>query len=223
MKNVLRGLFGLVLLWQATAHALVIYDNAATVNNGVFSDPSTPQFIADDFSLKAGLNVITGIHWTGVYAGNAPIEPDNFSIQIFADGGETPASTPIISLSIGDPGRTNTGINIFSDDLFEYSMNISPITVNPNTTFWLSIVNETSTGMTNDWAWGSQLLDLSGGVIAARSNETEPWFLASDFVQDFALSGPATIPEPATIMLFAVGALGLLGTAVTPRDRQQPS
>ncbi|HZA52784.1 MAG TPA: hypothetical protein VE616_00930, partial [Candidatus Udaeobacter sp.] len=108
MKNVLRSLIALGLLWGVAAHAGVIYENSANVNIAVFSDPNTPQFIADDFSLRPGLNSITGLRWTGVYASDTPTAPDNFRIQLF---GDVAGATPIISWFIGDPGRTDTGID----------------------------------------------------------------------------------------------------------------
>jgi hypothetical protein len=210
MKNVLRSLVALGLLWGVAAHAVVIYDNSATVNNAVFSDPNTPQFIADDFSLSPGANIITGIRWTGVYASAAPIVPDNFRIQLFANVAGGADLTPIISLSIGDPGRTDTGLDIFSDDLFAYSVTVPPIILAPNTTFWLSIVNDTSADLVSNWAWGSQLFDFGLEIIAGRTDEADPWFLSSAFAQDFTLSGPVSIPEPAAIVLLGVGFLTLL-------------
>jgi PEP-CTERM motif len=211
MMNVLRSLIALGLLWGVAAHAVVIYDNSATVNIAVFSDPNTPQFIADDFSLSPGSNTITGIRWTGVYVSATPTVPDNFRIQLFANVAGAPNLTPIISLSIGDPGRTDTGLDVFSDDLFAYSVTVPPIILAPDTTFWLSIVNDTSADLISDWAWGSQLFDFGPGAIAARTSEADPWFLSSDFAQDFTISGPVSIPEPGSIVLLGMGLLGLLG------------
>jgi hypothetical protein len=210
MKNVLRSLIALGLLWGVAAHAVVIYENGANVNIAVFSDPNTPQFIADDFRLSPGLNSITGIRWTGVYASDTPTAPDKFRIQLFADGAGAPALTPIISLFIGDPGRANTGIDIFSDDLFLYSVTVPPIILAPDTTFWLSIVNDTSADLISNWAWGSQLFDFGDGAIAVRTGEADPWFLSSAFAQDFTISGPVGIPEPKAIVLLALGFLALL-------------
>jgi PEP-CTERM motif len=210
MKNVLRSLIGLSLVWSVAAHALVIYENNANVNITVFSDPNRPQFIADDFTLRPGLNRITGVRWTGVYASNSPTGPDNFRIELFADVARAPALTPITSLFIGDPGRTDTGVDIFSNDLFVYSVTVPPIILAPDTTFWLSIVNDTSADLISDWAWGSQLFDFGPGTIAARTSEADPWFLSSAFAQDFTISGPVSIPEPGTIVLLGMGLFGLL-------------
>jgi PEP-CTERM motif len=211
MKNVLRSLIALGLLWGVAAHAVVIYDNSATVNIAVFSDPNTPQFIADDFSLSPGSNTITGIRWTGVYVSAPPTVPDNFRIQLFANVAGAPNLTPIISLSIGDPGRTDTGVDIFSNDLFVYSVTVPLIILAPDITFWLSIVNDTSADLISNWAWGSQLFDFGSGESAARTSEDSPWFTSPALAQDFTISGPVNIPEPGSIVLLGMGLLGLLG------------
>jgi hypothetical protein len=204
MKNVLRSLIALGLAWGAAAHAVVIYDNSATVNILPFSDPSSNQFIADDFSLSPGSNSITGIRWTGTYTSDPLTVPDNFRIQLFANVAGAPDLTPIISLSISDPGRTDTGLDIFVYDLFAYSVTVPPIIVAPDTTFWLSIVNDTSAVISN-WAWGGQNV----GTGAVRTSEAEPWSLAA-LEQDFTLFGPISIPEPGAIVLLGMGFFGLL-------------
>jgi hypothetical protein len=209
MKNVLRSLIALGLAWGAAAHAVVIYDNSATVNILPFSDPSSNQFIADDFSLSPGSNSITGIRWTGTYTSDPLTVPDNFRIQLFANVAGAPDLTPIISLSISDPGRTDTGLDIFVYDLFAYSVTVPPIILAPDTTFWLSIVNDTSAVISN-WSWGGQLLDVGAGGGAVRTSEAEPWSLTS-IEQDFTLFGPVSIPEPGAIVLLWTGLLSLLG------------
>ena len=218
MKNMLRLLIALGFVWGVTAHATVIYENGATVNNAVFSDPNTPQFIADDFRLSHGLNSITEIRWTGVYAPNASTVEKNFStvednfwFQLFADVSGAPALTPMVSLFVGDPGRTDINIDIFSNDLFEYSVTIAPIIVTPDTTFWLSIINDTSNNAVSNWAWASQSFDFGGGNLAQRTSEGSSWFLSSSFVQDLTISGPVGIPEPAPMVLLALGFVGLIG------------
>ena len=112
-KNMANVLTALMLAWVTPATALVIYDNGTTPSNSFVSDTDFPLFVADDFSLAPGANVITGIQWTGLYfPSNTPTQPDNFTIQFFADVGGSPVVTPFLSLSIGNPGRTDTGIDI---------------------------------------------------------------------------------------------------------------
>jgi len=213
MKSVLGQLIICMCIGSASfAHAVLIYDNGANVNNGVFSDPDIPQLIADNFSLSPGLNQITEIRWTGLYSPDL-IDPDNFLIQFFADEGGLPSQTPLVSLFIGDLGRTDTGLLFFGDSLFGYSAQISPITLAPNTTFWLSIVNDTSAEPITEWAWGTQLIPPDApffGGIAGRSFMNSPWDFSRFFIQDFELLGPSAIPEPSSGAMLLLGFLGLL-------------
>ena len=105
-KNVANVLIALMVAWAIPATALVIYDNGTTPSNSFVSDTDFPLFVADDFSLAPGANVITGVQWTGLYfPSNTPTQPDNFTIQFFADVGGSPALTPFLSLPMGNLGR----------------------------------------------------------------------------------------------------------------------
>ena len=212
-KNMANVLIALMLVWAAPATAqVIIYDNGTTPSNSFVSDTDFPLFVADDFSLAPGANVITGIQWTGLYfPSNTPTQPDNFTIQLFADVGGSPVVTPFLSLSIGNPGRTDTGIDLTGSDLFAYSANVAPITVAPNTFFWLSIFNNTSADTDDNWFWGMQ--DALGNSHG-RDDPADPWLPQVQGPvgnrQDFQLTGPA-IPEPSVLALLTIGVVGLLG------------
>jgi PEP-CTERM motif len=211
-RNMANVLTALMLAWAAPATALVIYDNGTTPSNSFVSDTDFPLFVADDFSLAPGANVITGVQWTGLYfPANTPTQPDNFTIQFFADVGGSPVVTPFLSLSIGNPGRTDTGIDLTGFDLFAYSANVAPITLAPNTVFWLSIFNNTSADTDDNWFWGMQ--DALGNSHG-RGNPADPWVPQVQPPvgnrQDFQLTGPA-IPEPSVLALLTIGVIGLLG------------
>lgn len=207
---VLTGLSALILAWGTAANAAVIYDNNVTVvDTASFSDVAG-QFIADDFILAPGKEIITGVQWTGTYGDGFTPTVDNFSIQIFADADSVPALTPFSSLPIGDPGRTNIGkLGGGGDprfDLFAYSVNIAPIELASNTRFWISIVNDTSADTDDNWAWGGQVIFDNGAI---RNSQTDPWFLTG-LRQDFRLTGPAAVPEPSALTLFVLGILVFL-------------
>jgi hypothetical protein len=220
-RRVVMAAFAAVLL-AGSAPVLqadqIIYNNNAVVNSGIFSDVASSQFVGDKFILAPSANVITGIQWTGTYG--LPLflpQVDNFSIQIFADVGNVPALTPFISLAIGDPGHNFIGKLPGDNDprfnLFAYSVNVAPIVLAPNTTFWLSIFDDTSADAQGNWAWAAQFM---AGNSVSRPSQAGPWFLAG-FRQDFELTGPAavpgpaTVPEPSTLALFVLGILTLLG------------
>jgi PEP-CTERM motif len=210
-KNMANVLTALLLAWAAPATALVIYDNGTTPSNSFVSDTDFPLFVADDFSLAPGANVITGVQWTGLYfPSNTPTQPDNFTIQFFADVGGSPVVAPFLSLSVGSVGRTDTGIDLTGSDLFAYSANVAPITLAPNTFFWLSIFNNTSADTDDNWFWGMQ--DALGNSHG-RADPADPWLPQVPPVgnrQDFQLTGPA-IPEPSVLALLTIGVIGLLG------------
>lgn len=212
MKKATANLLtALMLAWVTPATAVVIYDNGTTPSNSFVSDTDFPRFVADDFSLAPGANVITGVHWTGLYfPANTPSQVDNFTIQFFADVAGDPALTPFLSLPIGNPGRTDTGIDLTGSDLFSYSANVAPIALAPNTVFWLSIFNNTSSDADDNWFWAMQ--DALGNSYD-RGNPADPWVLQVPPVgnrQDFQLTGPAVIPEPSVLALLAIGVIGLL-------------
>ena len=213
-KNMANVLIAIMLAWAIPAAAAVIYDNGTTPSNSFVSDTDFPLFVADDFSLAPGANVITGVQWTGLYfPSNTPTQPDNFTIQFFADVGGSPAVTPFLSLSVGNLGRTDTGIDITGSDLFAYSANVAPIALAPNTVFWLSIFNNTSADTDDNWFWGMQ--DALGNSHG-RGNPADPWLPQVQPPvgnrQDFQLTGPIDIPEPSVLALLAIGVIGLLGS-----------
>ena len=205
MRRIGRALM-LLAFAHGTAQATVIYDNQASVDNGIGSDADASSFVADDFVLQPGATTITGIEWTGTYwnADTPTATTDNFTIQIFADNSGQPGA-PLYILPIGSPGRTDTGIDIFifqtTRNLYSYLAPITPLTLTPGVTYWLSIVNNTSADTNDNWDWS---IDTSGGNAAAHS-AFAPWN-TTPYAADFQL-----VPEPATLALagLAFAAVGM--------------
>jgi hypothetical protein len=209
MKRAANVLIALVLAWGTAASAAVIFNNGGIGNNGFVSDTDFPGFSADDFILAPGANVITSVQWTGLYAfSDTPTQPDNFTIQFFANVAGAPAITPFLSLAIGNPGRTDTGLDTsFGSDIFAYSADVAPTALTPGTTFWMSIFNNTSADTDDDWFWGMQ--DAVGNSFT-RSSQAAPWTPINNR-HDFQLSGPLAVSEPSVLALLAIGIVGLLG------------
>ncbi|MDV3353047.1 hypothetical protein D0962_35845 [Leptolyngbyaceae cyanobacterium CCMR0082] len=212
--------FGLAALGVATAsgfstqaQAGVIFDNGVlgdngfldrgSVTNALISDFNFGLSAADDFRLSDGNNIITDIHWFGIY--NEIPEVDNFTIEIYEEDA-APGPTPFFSLNLGDVGRQQEtelsccGLAGF-DPVFKYSARIPALELTPNDTYWLSIRNV-------NWAWSSPF-GIPGNAHSRRdgkewvnSGSEAAFFLTDDFVED----GPTSVPEP----------LGLVGMTILP-------
>ncbi len=212
MKRILGLVLGITLAFASTSPADVIFDNGApNLGTGVFSDPGFPQFLADDFTLDAGSNTITDIHWWGGYAFDNLLPVDNFTISIYEQVGANPADTALLDIAVGAATRVDSGSDLGSFDVFEYSVDVSPITLAANTTYYLSIVNDTAAS-TDAWFWATSSNDGSGNDFF-RTDPNAAWILdGSGHGLAFNLTNDnqqQPVPEPATLSLLGMGIAGL--------------
>lgn len=197
--------FGFVSL---AAQGGTIFDNGGPdpTEGWPYSDFAFPQQMADNFQLVTGSNVIRDIHWWGAYgSGTAGPAEDTFTIRIFQNASDRPSATvyetAVFSSGLSRELIENPDAPFYT--YYEYAVAIAPITLNVDTTYWLSIVNDTEVG---NWVWA--LSAITGGNLAFRQADSESWNSLS-WSQAFYLTDDVQVPEPATLALMCLGIAGI--------------
>jgi hypothetical protein len=187
-----------------------IYDNGVPdLQNAYMSDFGWPLQRGDNFVLTSGSNVITDIHWWGVYYPSGLSEQDNFTIRIFNfENSGGPDADFFYENIVGNVNRTDTGSIIAGSlKMYEYAVDIQPLTLTPGDSYLLSIINNAGTSGIY-WNWAS----ISDGPSYFRDLDGTSWGYYQAVGMAFNLTGPTEpIPEPTTIVLLGSGLIGLAG------------
>jgi hypothetical protein len=198
----------LFVLFAGFSSAAVIYDNGTPDKiTGVPSDFAWPNHMADDFVLSATVGTtITDAHWWGVYNPNDSPTTDDFTLRIYADQGGSPHTSPLHDIHVGSAvTRTDTGddfVTTVTLDIYEYAAIVPPISLSAGTTYWFSVVNDTTADTNDSWFWLSSSSQV-GGNAHTSSNPAFGWTLGGTELA-FQLTNGVPIPEPSSLAIWAV-------------------
>ena len=178
------------------AAAAVLFSNgepdlsAGAVASNFGHDPEYEYQSADDFHLAAP-STISQVRWWGIYQGsNVPLEPDVFTLRIFADAGGLPTVIPIFEEQLSRVRRQKTGGLSGGYDVYEYNVSLHPRVELPAGTYWISVVEDVDVEELGvAWLWS--LSSNSEGNHAYRFVDDTTWAAQHSFTLAFEVKGTA--------------------------------
>jgi len=219
---------------SCSAGADIVLDQSPDQITAFFTDVAQPQAEGEGFVLTEETTIDEIRFWGGYFAGNTPIDPDDFTVIFHLDAAGLPganAAPPESGLAAAC--RVATGASIGASDEYVYLLQLtSPVTLSPGT-YWLEIFNDTTANPNNVFGWESGAEDPVAGVpshVFAAETPGVNWILSGSGVS-FALQlcsvdvpvEPASptieIPTLGQFGLFAL-LLGLVGVGVRQLRRR---
>ncbi len=224
MRTVTAIFLVVTFAFALPARAIIIYGDIAggnQVGSGYEVGPGggVNNYIAEGFTMTSTYDLQSVDVYLSQFQANSG---SNLALSIFSDNGGTPSSSDLYDLS--------TNINIASSGT-PADVNLTgsgSFILNAGTTYWLEMYatnpssptgtsvqwdgefNPTATGFATPTGPGAtevgQVRTYSGGVTT------------SELRTAFQLNGVAAVPEPSTLTLLALGAIGLIALKAKRRS-----
>jgi hypothetical protein len=201
-----------LLIFNLSAPATQLFNGSilpSNVNDLGYNDAGLDFRIAENFSFSSPviLNQITFLG--GYYSSGTPLT-DSFTLTIYNHNAalNVPNPSSVIAQSLlADIDRVDTGVSTaHGNRLYQYTATFTDLPLSSGTTYWLSIVNDTSNDPDDDWVWAGR---HQTGIFFGRSFDDGHNWDASPGSFSFSLAG-AVVPEPSSFSLTVLGCLFLM-------------
>lgn len=224
-KAILLGFcWSFVAVQNASASQIYTTGPVDLTNTTVyFSQDNYEQTVAVPFNLTSP-NTIRSVDFWGVHfsSGVVPLD-DTFRALVFGDKAGLPDSGNLIGVSsLNLVSRTDTGVDFagyVGAHIQAYVMDFdTPISIPDTKTYWFGIQSTTSSTHTL-FSW----IEIAPGGSQAFNDYFAGWFAVEDNRSAFNLydqsRSASNVPEPTTLTLAGVGAIGfaLYGRSRRPK------
>lgn len=185
------------------ANAAVIYSQETLDTSDRGGYTYFGQVLADDFTTVSD-SIVDTISWRGSYYGADVIGTESFTIHFHTNNSGLPSNSAFFSEVIS-ANVVDTGVDLQSKNLYEYSADITDVPLFSGNTYWISIYSNDSP---SNYAWANS---LDGSIDGSIRNSGGAWGDFDGFPRtNHIFSLKNTVPEPSSALLIVLGSLGLL-------------